>query len=269
MGRNIFITSSMMSSKYGIRVVRPGYDANDPNLDRRNVTFDSTMEHLQFQDKYYQTHTWDTTGLKTIPHGLGFAPMFLAYLKKNGSNKWVTAFTNTGKNDVYVDKDNLYVFGEVGDIMTTILISKPMDPAEVGKGDLIRTGGYGIVSVVPGADANSPYEADINVHTGLNSLIIYDTIEIDILNPTTTTRVSKPHGLPYVPGWLGAYYLRGDFVVEELVTEPFHAADFTDYTSIYVEMDETNVTAVVDSSADLSDLEYNFKIRIFTFELGK
>lgn len=248
---------------YGILVAKPGFNAEDPTIDRKNFTFDSRLEHFQFkrEDKATVTFASDTT--MQIPHGRSYPSAFLAFMKKSGNTYWQTTFTNIGTNDAYVGDTNLSLEGETGDQMTYFLFTKPIDPSAVAPA--VTTGGYGILSVIPGADANNPTETDINFTSGWGSLIIYQEMnfQLNISAGGDTQSSSQAHGMGYPPAFLATV---NDGL--NLYTEPLLYADFTDSLSAEIRVDETNVTAFASTTSGFGAITFDLRVHLFTEELG-
>lgn len=244
---------------YGIITSKPGVNVSDPTVERKDLTFDSRLEHFQYQttDKVVFTGS----GVETIAHNLGYAPAFMAWIKENGQSQWRTVFRNVGEFEAYVDNTNLYLYGNTGDTIRYFLFTKPINPATVT--DKVTTGGYGIISVIPGANANEPRLHEINFSSDFGSLIIYKelnfTIEISGAGTTTST---QSHGMGYAPTFIASVYDGLNYY-----TEPFIYADFTDQVTLSVLVDTTNVVAECSVTSSFVPMTAQFKVHLLTEDL--
>ncbi len=110
-------------SDYGIKIASPGYDINDPSIG--NYLFHSTYPLLKIQGIYTGSGAF-TNGVEsliaTIPHNLGYTPMFDVLVGFNSTNttptnwyplSYYVNYPTLGQLEYvkcYTDNTNLYFY---------------------------------------------------------------------------------------------------------------------------------------------------------------
>lgn len=245
---------------YGLKIAKEGFDANDPTIDRKNLTFDSTLEHFQFRTSGSLTYT--VAELKTIAHNLGYVPAFIAYIKKNGSTKWEFLYRNSSFQDAYVDDTNIYIYGELGDQVRYYIFTKPLDSTVVT--DVYQEGGYGIISVVPNANANEPRESEINFNSAWGSFIILKefTLDLEVTTAGTYTETTA-HGMGYAPAFIANVYDGFNYYPNPFIFDDLFGLEI----KLKVYVDSTNITVECEASASAVPLTAEYRVHLFTESL--
>lgn len=248
---------------YGIFVSKDGFAANDPGTELKNLTLDTTKEHFQFKRENADTVIFGSTGLQTIAHGLGFAPAFLAFIKRSGNSYWTAIYQSTGNFDAYVDSTNLYLYGQIGDKIRYYLFTKPIDPTITTP--QVDYTGYGIMASAEGYDVRHTEEKNISYNSNWGSLMIYQEINLSVTVSVAGTQTnSQAHNMGYSPSFMATVY---DGSTGDFFTEPYVFADGSDLLTGIVRMDSTNVTVEVNASALFVPITFSFRIHLFTEEL--